>query len=196
MPPRKVPPTEVLRDLYAGGLSAREIATKLNLNQNTIASALRRFGIVNRAPSETMRMQKERGAERSVTKYWLGKKQPPEMVEKRVSKIRGENHYLWKGGKHRRVYRNLINKKRCANCDTNDNLGIHHKDFDHYNDDLSNLEVLCNSCHMSLHKTEYWNAKREGRDPRKSNCPVGWGVEKGGDRLVNSRRCGEDTVTE
>ena len=30
-------------------------------------------------------------------------------------------------------------------------LELHHKDFDHYNNDLSNLQILCSNCHMQAH---------------------------------------------
>ncbi len=63
-------------------------------------------------------------------------------------------------------------------CGTKKHLGLHHVDFDHYNDDPSNLAVLCVSCHMSLHKKAYWDAVHDGSEPRRSNGPVGW--KKGG----------------
>lgn len=181
MPPRKVPKKEILTEMYERGLSAREIAVELELNPNTIASALRRLGISNRTPQETKELQAARGIKHPANKYWLGKKQPPEMVEKRVSKIRGENHYLWKGGESKRDYRKVIKKVKCANCGSKLNLGIHHKDFDHYNNKPENLEVLCVSCHMSLHKQIYWDAIHAGKKPPKSNGPVGWA--KGGENV-------------
>jgi len=112
----------------------------------------------------------------NTTKYWLGKKQPAEMVERRVSKIRGDKHWCWKGGRARRPYRRKIKKSVCGKCGTTKSLGIHHKDFDHYNDAPENLEVLCVGCHMSLHKTAYWKAVHSGKNPPLSNGPVGWGT--------------------
>jgi len=107
-------------------------------------------------------------------------KQSPEHVEKRISKIRGENHGRWKGGLQRRPYRNLIEKKECARCSATERLGIHHKDGDHYNNVVENLEVLCASCHMREHKKAFWAAKREGRESPKGNGPVGWKFEPKG----------------
>jgi hypothetical protein len=181
MPKRIVPPYDELKKMYDSGMSAREIAVALGLNKNTIASALMREGISSRTPQETVAMQRERGIEHPKTRYWLGKKQPREMVEKRASKIRGENHYLWKGGKSRREYRNKVKKDKCANCKSRLNLGIHHIDFDHYNNDPENLTVLCVSCHMSLHKKAYWDAIRAGETPKKSNAPTGWDRKGGQD---------------
>ena len=96
------------------------------------------------------------------------------MVEKRIAKIRGEKHWLWKGGKESRGYRNVIKKEICIGCGARINLGIHHIDFDHYNNQPENLEVRCVACHSSLHKKEYWDAIHEKRQAKKSNAPIGW----------------------
>jgi hypothetical protein len=122
-------------------------------------------------------INKKKAGRANPARYWLGKEQPPEMVESRVSKIRGEKHYLWKGGKDKRQYRNLIVKELCDICGSKDNLGIHHKDLDHYNDNPDNLQVLCVSCHLSLHKKLYWDAIHSGETPPKSNGIVGWDKE-------------------
>lgn len=95
------------------------------------------------------------------------------MTERRVSKIRGENHYLWKGGDSRRDYRKKIKKISCEKCRGKLNPCIHHKDLDHYNNDPENLQVLCVSCHLELHKKLYWEAKRKGVE-YKNNSPIGW----------------------
>jgi len=159
MPKRKLPPNEIIANLYNNGLNSREIAERLNVNVNTVASSLKRIpGLVLRSNSEAQRLSFEKG--RPPIKYWEGKKQPKEMVEKRISKIRGENHYLWNGGKSRRRYRDVIKKEHCAKCNARTNLGIHHIDLDHYNDEPGNLQVLCVSCHITLHKLLYWEAKR------------------------------------
>ena len=178
MPSRIVPPNDVLKDLYDSGMSAREVAEHLGLNINTIAGALRRAGIINRTTEETKALQRARGIIVGTGRYWLGKKQPAEMGEKRVSKIRGEKHYLWKGGKRRRPYRKKIQREKCLQCGSKLNLGIHHVDFDHYNDDPENLQVLCVSCHMRLHKLAYWAAIRAGEEPPRSNGPIGWNHKK------------------
>ena len=174
MPKRILPPNNVLKKLYEQGLSAQEIAEKIGANANTVASGLQRANIKMRTPEETKKLQRKRGIKHKVTKYWEGKKQPPEMVEKRISKIRGSRHYLWKGGKYRRQYRRAITKDKCESCGAEYNLSIHHIDFDHYNNSPDNLRVLCVSCHQSLHKQAYWDAIKNGDDPPKSNGPIGW----------------------
>jgi transposase len=97
----------------------------------------------------------------------------------------GERNGRYKDGSQSRAYRSVVSKALCAKCGSSENLGIHHKDFDHYNNAESNLEVLCVGCHMSLHKTEYWAARREGREPRKSNGPVGWEENSASDRRMD-----------
>ena len=179
MPNRKLPPDQQVIDLYISGKSSGEIAEILgNVSPITVIGLLRRLGVKRRTPNEYCEIRTKSGRANSA-KYWLGKKQSPEMVEKRVSKIRGKRHYLWKGGKDSRQYRRIKNRDFCSNCDSRLNLGIHHIDFDHYNDNPDNLQVLCVSCHMSLHKKVYWDCVHDGKIPPKSNGRVGW--TKGGD---------------
>lgn len=173
MPKRELPPNEKVIELYESGMSSGEIAEKYGVKPVTVISLLRRIGHPRRSIGEATRLAEKKGRRRRV-RYWLGKKQPPEMVEKRTSKIRGSNHYLWKGGRHRRGYRGMVEKVECAECGARINLGVHHKNFDHYDNDPENLQVLCVSCHMSVHKQAYWDAIHEGREPPKSNGPVGW----------------------
>ena len=42
-------------------------------------------------------------------------------------------------------------EKRCQVCNINDKLHVHHIDGNRKNNHLSNLTVLCTSCHTSLH---------------------------------------------
>lgn len=41
--------------------------------------------------------------------------------------------------------------QKCAFCGSLDNLQVHHKDGDKTNDALPNLQILCQTCHQSLH---------------------------------------------
>jgi hypothetical protein len=178
MPPRKVPSNEVLVEMYGRPMSAGQIAKELDMNINTIASALSRIpGLVLRNQSEAQKLAFQNG--KKTTSFWKGKKQPKDMVERRVSKIRGENHYLWKGGSSIREYRKLVSKEKCENCGSRLNLCVHHLDFDHYNNNPDNLSVLCVHCHLSLHKSKYWNSIRKGEEPMKSTAKSNW--LKGGD---------------
>ena len=179
MPPRKLPPIEDVIEMYRSGLSSGEIAEACHVKPVTVVSALRQAGEPMRGPKEAARLAVKSGRI-TPPRYWEGKKQPPEMVEKRAAAIRGDKHYLWKGGRSCRPYRRALEKEACAQCGSSENLGIHHRDFDHYNNEESNLEVLCVGCHMSLHKQAYWDARREGVQHPVSNGPVGW--RKAGDK--------------
>lgn len=178
MPKRKLPPDDTVIEMYKAGMSTGEIAERCKVVPCTVYGLLRRLGFTCRTPKEAAEVRNARGRTKAA-RYWLGKKQPRAMVELRASRIRGKNHYLWKGGQERRQYRRKVAKDACAKCSRKTNLSIHHEDFDHYNDAPENLVVLCVSCHMSLHKSIYWKAIREGKPPPRSNGPIGW--KKGGD---------------
>lgn len=179
MPKRKLPPNEELIAMYKSGMSCGEIAEHCGVKPGTVNSLFRRIGYRLRSTQEAADLRTERGRENQA-RYWEGKTQPPEMVEKRVSKIRGENHWLWKGGASKREYRKVIDKQVCSRCGARINLGIHHRNLDHYDNRPENLEVLCVSCHMSLHKQAYWDAYHSGEETPKSNGPTGWKREEGG----------------
>ncbi len=170
---RKLPPDQQVIDWYNSGKSTGEIAEMTGTKPPTVVSLLRKLGVPRRSGVEAARLARAAGRV-TTTKYWSGKTQPPDMVERRISKIRGENHWLWKGGADRRLYRRVKTKDKCDVCGSRLNLGLHHIDFDHFNDAPGNLRVLCVSCHMSLHKQAYWDAIHAGTQPLKSNGKVGW----------------------
>jgi len=173
MPARKLPPDEVLIKMYLDGLSDGEIAKELGINKNTVAGGLYRLskkGLLEmRSLSDAIRLGYQKGTRTPPSAWWLGRKQPPEMVEKRISKIRGENHYLWKGALHHRSYRDMIDKEECAKCGSKEQLLIHHINEDHSDNTLENLQVLCSPCHTTLHKTKYWEEVRKGERPPPQN---------------------------
>ena len=92
----------------------------------------------------------------------------------------GETNGNYKHGKARGIfqYRRVKPIELCELCEKTENLCIHHKDFDHYNNHPDNLQVLCVSCHRSVHKQAYWDAIKAGHIPPKSNAPIGWDHEK------------------
>ena len=173
MPKRKLPPNEELVRMYRSGMSCGEIAEATGTTPVTVQSMLSRIGEPRRSAAEAAKLRSERGRT-NPARYWLGKNQPAEMVERRVKNIRGPNHYLWKGGKSRRPYRKKVQKEKCERCDGRQNLCIHHKDLDHFNDEPDNLAVLCLSCHLSLHKQMYWDAVKAGEEPPRSTGESHW----------------------
>jgi len=49
-----------------------------------------------------------------------------------------------------RLARNFVDQS-CKICKSTENLDVHHKDKNYKNNEISNLETLCHSCHMKLH---------------------------------------------
>jgi len=43
----------------------------------------------------------------------------------------------------------------CHFCNSKDTLQVHHKDHNRSNNEISNLVILCTSCHIKLHKFYY-----------------------------------------
>jgi len=68
-------------------------------------------------------------------------------------------------GYYHRIARNFVNQS-CSICGNIKNLDVHHKDRNWENNEPSNLETLCHSCHMKLHwqrgdlKPQLQNLKR------------------------------------
>jgi hypothetical protein len=154
----KLPSAEELYKLYSEGMSALALAKKYNTTQGSVTKKMHRAGYSLRSLSDAHKLA-----------YKTGRHIP--------TGAKGENHWAWKGGKERRQYRNKIQKELCDTCGSRQNLGIHHKDFDHYNNDPENLQVLCLTCHMSFHKKMYWDAKKNGKETPKGNGPIGWDRE-------------------
>ena len=178
MPKRKLPPNDELIRLYESGLSGPDIAELYGTTAATVMGGLKRAGARARTGSEAQRLRFARGAEPN--RYWLGKKQPRDMVERRVAPIRGEAHWNWKGGvSDARAYRRLVTKEQCACCGGKERLAVHHRNNDHYDHSPENLMVVCLSCHSSIHKQAYWDAIHRGEEPPKSNAPNNW--KKGGE---------------
>jgi len=51
---------------------------------------------------------------------------------------------------------------KCQRCDSKENLLVHHQDSNDRNNDSSNLIILCNNCHLDLHRP---------RKPRRASSP-------------------------
>ena len=59
--------------------------------------------------------------------------------------------------KRRRLIEDGVKEAKCECCGLSEWMGkpipleLHHKDFNHYNNELSNLQILCSNCHMQAH---------------------------------------------
>src|SRR3990167_1433325 len=80
-----------------------------------------------------------------------------------VSRERGRQGMLngrYKNGQASTLYRVMIEKDKCSQCQAIERLVIHHKNFNHQDNHLENLQVLCESCHNRLHKKRWWDIQK------------------------------------
>lgn len=159
----RLPEPKIVAELYQSGMSENEIAEKFGVGQSCVHRKLVRAGCPRRALSASRKLA-----------YRKGRRKPAGAMLRK-----GSDHWNWKDGTQRRSYRDKVEKEFCQMCGTAENLGIHHVNMDHYDDRPENLQVLCVSCHMRLHKEAYWKAKKAGKTPPKSNGPVGWTRSQG-----------------
>jgi hypothetical protein len=150
---RKLPPNDVIVAQYTGGLSTEQIAQMHGVFPTAVKNLLRRLGVPRRTLSEAAKLRP---------------------ASTRPPKPTGPDSPTWRGGPVYQPYHRIVRREACNRCGKTENLGIHHKDMDHFNNDPDNLQVLCVNCHMSVHKKAYWDAKRKGLPTPKSNGRVGW----------------------
>ena len=108
-----------------------------------------------------------------------------------------ENSYTWKGGNkntYRSHARKIIKKLSipliCTKCKRKESIRVHHIDLNVKNNNVSNLMVLCQSCHVNLHYKIAGTTKAD-----KSRyfvcciCHKKFAVNVKGDRKVCSSKC-------
>lgn len=85
-----------------------------------------------------------------------GRKQSPEWVAQR--KKFGADHHAWKGDSisrrsgRSRALRWFTDIGPCVDCGASDKrVERHHRDENPINNDPSNIEALCRSCHLARH---------------------------------------------
>ena len=152
---KKLPLGEIVKALYLEGLSMTAIAQRYGVTQTAVVQKLNRSGVKRRTLSEAHQLAYKTGRHPNTSK-------------------RGILHPNYKDGKSSTLYRTVIAKTQCSQCGATEKLGIHHKNDDHYDNRIENLEVLCNPCHMSETKKAWWAAKKAGQPTPKSNGIVGW----------------------
>ena len=101
-----------------------------------------------------------------------------EKMRLKMSKnMKGDKNSNWKGGSKTPNYdllkKDIIQNKHTCTCGSIKFLEVHHLDEIRSNDDLSNLLVLCKSCHTKVHKKGYnfWNGNR--RDGKQLCSAIG-----------------------
>lgn len=69
-------------------------------------------------------------------------------------------HGVANGRLRKRMLEEGLKEYKCEICGLSEWLGkpiqleLHHKDFNHHNTDLDNLQILCSNCHSFVHKYE------------------------------------------
>ena len=84
-------------------------------------------------------------------------------IKSRPRANHGARNGRYRDGKASTIYRDMIAKATCRQCQATANLCVHHKDGDHMNNTPANLEVLCMSCHSRMHKSEWWRSRKAGQ---------------------------------
>lgn len=73
-------------------------------------------------------------------------------------------------------------KRICFHCKSEENLEVHHIDFDRTNNQIENLQVLCKSCHKKIH----WKERKKDPEFMKSFIANRSG-ENGPSKLTNEQ---------
>ena len=117
-------------------LPKREIAKRLGCKQETLNAYLLKMGITYAGQQAKKGQQKGSNVYKDSSNY-LGQNALPITSHKLKLKL----------------IRDGLKEEKCECCGNTHWLGIklplelHHKDGNHYNNELSNLEILCPNCH-------------------------------------------------
>lgn len=70
----------------------------------------------------------------------------------------GDKNPRWKGGVSNQWYYKTAKQlpKKCVKCNSTENLVIHHKNRNHEDNKLENLEWLCARCHIIIEHKAGW----------------------------------------
>lgn len=135
-----------------------------NIRRATEAAALwetRRAEVVRLYETE-MWSQQRMAEHYGVTLAGMQKAMARLGIQPRPRANHGPRNGRFRDGKASTIYRAMISKGSCRMCEVTTNLCVHHKDGDHMNNTPVNLEVLCMSCHSSMHKKAWWDSRKAG----------------------------------
>ena len=125
-----------IRQWVKENLPNAEIARRLNCKVDTLKSYYKRMGIEysgNSARKGIPHLEQRK----SIQEYLQGNTS--------------------NSAKRRRLIEEGIKEAKCEICQLSEWMGkpipleLHHIDFNHHNNDLSNLQILCSNCHMQAH---------------------------------------------
>lgn len=69
-----------------------------------------------------------------------------------IGKDKGSGNWSSTHGTARGINDLILHKTECEICGKQGNLDVHHKDENPNNNEPDNLQVLCRSCHMKIHR--------------------------------------------
>ncbi len=81
-------------------------------------------------------------------------------IQSRGRGRKGKENGRYKDGTESRPYRQMIEKDKCSVCGVTERLVVHHKNGDHFDNHLENLQILCESHHNSHHKKLWWSLRK------------------------------------
>lgn len=113
-----------------------DVARKLHIKYDTLLKHLRTLGV------EYKKNPNRKGLKHLEARYG-------------IEEILNSN--CTNAAKRKRLIEEGIKEEKCEICGLSKWMGkpipleLHHKDFNHYNNDLDNLQILCSNCHMQAH---------------------------------------------
>lgn len=167
---------------YQSGISTNEIGRSEGHSHTYICSILKEQGIERRSHKEAAKSQQKWVNCIICNKLFHPGKNPNRKTCSdacfiiRMRQIQeGSQNSNWNGGFSQKHYQRIAkaNKEwKCRICKTEENLQVHHIDKDQSNNNISNLEILCVSCHAKVHydkgdgfAANEWNAVGSKRQP-------------------------------
>lgn len=130
MAPRNNERADEIRKLKAQGLTQKEIGKMFGVTQGAIKNMSRTHGIIWERRNGDQRGEKNHQYKNGQAKSTI------ERLTRRVVEASG---------------RSLYKCERCGNVNKNQEQHRHHKDRNRANNDSTNLEVLCATCHIKEH---------------------------------------------
>ena len=152
-------------------LSQYQIAEKMGCSQMKVRLLMAEYGIKPRSYSESQKVNKKnpwkyksdnhkKNITKSVKESW--KKNPnqgmtgkhhSDETKRKISDAQTKTGESKNSKEYRKLAKELFDGK-CLKCNTTNDLCVHHKDGNHFNNNPENLELLCRPCHISLHRNK------------------------------------------
>lgn len=123
----------LIKEWESKGTPLMEVARRLNLKYDTLKKYLNILGV-----------------QYKLNQSRKGLKHP----ERRASLEQVLNNNSTNSAKRRRLIEEGVKEEKCEICGFSEWMGkpipleLHHKDFNHYNNSICNLQILCANCHM------------------------------------------------